>query len=124
MFTRKNTSIALMLLCIITFIVISVIFAPQAEDAAVLLLFMFIWFPPLPIIAVTELISLLTDFKKGDIEKIGLILSAIGAFLMFSFWFLMILVGGNQNMSMGLTVISVNIASTLLLMAKIRSFRQ
>ena len=113
-----------MLLCIITFIVISVIFAPQAEDAAVLLLFMFIWFPPLPIIAVTELISLLTDFKKSNIEKIGLILSVIGSFLMFSFWFLMILVGGSKNMSMGLTVISVNIASTLLLMAKIKAFRQ
>lgn len=114
----KILTSALLLLSTAAFIVLSVRFSAEAESLGVLLIFMVFWFPPLPVIAATELIHLLKKEANRKVETAGLILSAAGTSLMCAFWLMMILVGGNTVMAMGYTVITVDLIATGLMWLK------
>ena len=115
---RRRNTIILMALSIIIFAVLCIINAPRAESVLLLLVFMGMMFPALPVVALTELIQLIRADDKN--EKAGFVIAVIAACLMCSYWTFMVLVGGDKNMPMALGVISINVIAVVLLRIKMK----
>ena len=104
-------------LCLIAGIVVFILWYPQSESALVLLLFIALLFPPIPLTILFEVTHALTHHRQKA-EKICLILDIIGTVWISAFWFMMILVGGKNNLPLAATSICTNVAITVIVAVK------
>ncbi|MBP0973329.1 MAG: hypothetical protein J5851_05415 [Oscillospiraceae bacterium] len=104
-------------LCLIAGIVFFVLEYPKAESPLVLLVFIAMLLPTIPLTIVFELIHALTKHRQKA-EQICLILDILGTALLSAFWFMMILVGGKNNLPLAATSICTNVAITVIVAIK------
>ncbi|MCR4644649.1 MAG: hypothetical protein K5695_04470 [Oscillospiraceae bacterium] len=114
---KRIYDILLAVLCLIIGTVIVILWYPDAESILVLLLFVAILLPTIPLTVIFELIHALTRHNQKA-EKILLILDIIGTAWIGAFWIFMILVGGDEQILRALTVCGVNIVITSIVAVK------
>ncbi len=116
---NRTLRIILCALCTVGFVTATLLLMPQAEDKWVVPLMLGMLAPTLPVTALTELICILTRREQQVGEKIVFWLDVGATLFLSGFWLLMVMQGGEKNLSWAIPLTLANTITTALLRIKI-----
>ena len=115
----RKLGLGLFVISLVVYIGLLIRFYPVAESFGVLLACACLFFPTVPITAITELIAFIRNSTRV-IEIIGLILDIGAAVLTAGAWLMALMLGFHGDKTYAAPMIIVNLTMLALMIAKVR----